>query len=337
MRRHSVFSGEDYRPTPAAPYPAALRSRLVESWAKIALLAGFRGIIAGQVNKPVAAIRSNEREVMDYIPCCERSFPYKINRATFYATYLRWLQHLSERLGFEHTLTIWEKTFAEYDEKLLLKVLSSGWRTDESDADHQVSAKINDWVAKMLLTTSLNLSDFEARNIIDKTPPISQISDHFADKTVVKEISAYDALLLRFDGLAYLAAALIDKFRKQGELIVYDLLVAERVEIGQGETGSVEQFIANFTAESEIPNLFTAGLETKLISKTKSEVILDVLECEWARYFQERHPTIGYLMACSTDEVAYKSFNRRLRMQRTQTIMEGGKKCDFKIFATDMK
>lgn len=57
--------------------------------------------------------------------------------------------------------------------------------------------------------------------------------------------------------------------------------------------------------------------------------------CEWARYFQERHPRVGYLMACSTDETAYRAFNPSLRLQRTQTLMEGGALCDFRIYATE--
>jgi hypothetical protein len=33
---------------------------------------------------------------------------------------------------------------------------------------------------------------------------------------------------------------------------------------------------------------------------------------------------LGYLMACSTDEAAYRAFNDTLRLQRTSTSMEGG-------------
>jgi predicted ArsR family transcriptional regulator len=40
-------------------------------------------------------------------------------------------------------------------------------------------------------------------------------------------------------------------------------------------------------------------------------------------------------MACSTDEAAYKAFNPSLRLQRTETIMEGSDKCDFRIFAVE--
>lgn len=129
------------------------------------------------------------------------------------------------------------------------------------------------------------------------------------------------------------AETLIERYGKQGELIVYDLVLAGRLASGKNKTGSIEEFIETFTAEAEKPNLFTTGLEIELISKSKTEAILHVRACEWARYFRERHPQVGYLMACSTDEAAYQAFNKRLRMQRTQTIMEGHEKCDFRIYA----
>jgi hypothetical protein len=248
---------------------------------------------------------------------------------------LRWFRHLSERLGLQNTLSIWENTFAEYDDKLLLKILSTEWQKTGSDKSNQVANRVKDLVAEILLTTNLELLESEVRNIIENTPPISQIKDLFSDTTVEKEISAYDALHMRFDGLACLAETLIDRYSKQGELIVYDLMVEGRIASGQGEKVSVEQFIANFMAKPDTPNLFTAGLEIEKVSQTKREAVIYIWDCEWARYFQERHPKVGYLMACSTDEVAYKSFNKSLRMQRTQTIMEGDKKCDFRIYGID--
>jgi predicted hydrocarbon binding protein len=107
----------------------------------------------------------------------------------------------------------------------------------------------------------------------------------------------------------------------------------ERVRAGGGKTGSVAEFISDFTSEPEEANLFTAGLDVERVGTSEREVVLKVTECAWARYFRERHPQVGYLMACSTDEVAYRAFNKRLRMQRTSTLMEGGKVCDFRIYA----
>jgi len=90
--------------------------------------------------------------------------------------------------------------------------------------------------------------------------------------------------------------------------------------------------MSEFTSEPKEASLFTAGLESQIISVSEKEVVLHVSECEWARYYRENHPQVGYLMACSTDEAAYRAFNANLRLQRTRTLMEGAAVCDFRIF-----
>ena len=83
------------------------------------------------------------------------------------------------------------------------------------------------------------------------------------------------------------------------------------------------------------PSLFTAGLDLELIRESDTEVVLNVTACEWARYFLERHPSVGYLVACSSDEAALKAANETLSMQRTSTIMEGGDECDFRWYSVE--
>jgi len=41
---------------------------------------------------------------------------------------------------------------------------------------------------------------------------------------------------------------------------------------------------------------------------------------------------VGYLVACSTDDAELRAVTDGLWMQRTSTIMEGGKLCDFRIY-----
>jgi len=164
------------------------------------------------------------------------------------------------------------------------------------------------------------------------TPPIDQIKRTFPSYNVSKLMTAYEALHLRFDASAMLVGMLIRLYGKQGELIAYDVLREQSVIFGGGKTGSITEFISDFVAEAEVPNLFTAGLRIEMVRASEQEVLLAVKECEWARYFLERHPQVGYLMACSTDEVAYRAFNKDLRMQRSSTLMEGGEGCDFRIY-----
>lgn len=271
---------------------------------------------------------------MHELPCRESVFPLQISADTFYAPYLRWLRHLGERLGIPHTLSIWKNAFTEYDESLLTTILSSGWQKTSA---HQTNTaeSMNKGIAEIFAGANLEISGAEIKQVIENTPPIPQIKLHFSNFTQEKEVTAFEALHIRFDGLAHLAETLIEKYGKQGEFIVYDRMVAERLTAAKSKTGSVAEFMENFTAESSRPSLFTAGLQTELVRKTDREAVLWVRQCAWARYFNERHPRVGYLMACSRDEVAYQAFNRSLRLQRTQTLMEGGEWCDFRVYTID--
>jgi hypothetical protein len=244
---------------------------------------------------------------------------------------------LIERLGDKNILSLWEDTFANYDEQILMRILYSGWHEVETDETNQLEVTAEESIEAFFPSSGFELSSAEVRNIIEYTPPIRQVKQLFSIHTVEKEISAYDALHIRFDGFACLAEAVIEKYGKQGELIVYDLMTEGRLASGQGETGSIEEFIEYFTSVSDTPNLFTTGLEIEVISKSAREVVALVRECEWARYFQEQHPQVGYLMACSTDEASYRAFNPGLRLQRTGTIMQGSDQCDFRIYAVKEK
>lgn len=45
------------------------------------------------------------------------------------------------------------------------------------------------------------------------------------------------------------------------------------------------------------------GLHLRIESATEHKLVFTVTEREWARYFRERHPQVGYLMACSELDV----------------------------------
>ncbi|MBW6473316.1 MAG: L-2-amino-thiazoline-4-carboxylic acid hydrolase [Anaerolineaceae bacterium] len=270
---------------------------------------------------------------MSDIPCRQRTFPSKINITTYYPHLLRWLKHLIERIGTQNALLVWEIAFQNYDDMLITNILSSGWKQVESN-----SSKSEDIILKIIHEFfDQKLPDLtwnEIRDIIDNTPPIYQIKHLLSDTTWEKEISAYDALLLLFDGQACLAEATIDKFGKQGELIVYDLMRESRLAAGQGQTGSIEEFIEGFTSPPLGRNLYSAASKFDVVHKTDTEAIVYMKECEWARYFRDYHPDVGYMIACSTDEVAFRAFNSNLRMQRTETLMEGADKCDFRVYSS---
>ena len=272
---------------------------------------------------------------MHDIPCSKRVFPFRLAPwlPARYASYLHWLKHLLERLGHDCTLSIWQDVTQDYDATLLRQILGSGWQASAQDAGMDGEASIAESCARSFPAAVEGVSQEKARQLVEKMPPIHQIKQTFPSRNVWKEITAYEALHLSFDGWALLTEALMRRYGKQGELIAYDVIREERIKMGEGKTGSVAEYISDFTAEPEEANLFTAGLEIERLHVSEREAVQHVKECAWARYFQERHPQVGYLVACSTDEVECRAFNKNLRMQRTSTLMEGGKVCDFRIYA----
>ncbi|MBN2146489.1 MAG: L-2-amino-thiazoline-4-carboxylic acid hydrolase [Anaerolineales bacterium] len=263
----------------------------------------------------------------------ERHFPLRLAAwlPACYTAYLHWLRHLLERLGRECALAAWQEAQQGCDESLLGVILGAGWQESDTAADvEQVLASLP---GQIFPAEVEGISQAEARCLVEQIPPIPQIRRTFSSLNVWKEASAYEALHLRFDSLARLTEALIRRHGKQGELIAYDVLREERRRAAGGQTTSVAEFLAGLTTQPAEANLFTAGLEMEVLHADRHAVVMHVRQCEWARYFQERHPQVGYLMACSTDETAYRASNAAIRLRRTTTLMEGGEVCDFRIYA----
>jgi hypothetical protein len=267
----------------------------------------------------------------------QRVFPLRLAscQLTIYASYLRRLHHLLERLGRDCTLAVWQEVPQADDDALLRQVLGTGWQDVASGDQVNVEGSIAGLLAGSFPTAIGGVAGDEARRLVEELPPIRQIRQAFPSLNVWRETTAYEALHLRSHGLAMLAEALIRFHGKQGELIAYDMQREERIEAGGGKAGSVAEFIADFTSQPKEANLLTTGLETAIVHRSEREVVLHVRECAWAKYYRERHPAVGYLLACSTDEAAYRAFNPRLRMQRTGTLMEGAAGCDFRVYAAD--
>ena len=274
---------------------------------------------------------------MNDTPLSKRVFPFRLAfwLPSYYESYLRWLRHLLERLGHDATLAVWQDACQDDEDELLLRILGTGWAEVPPEEGIDVGESLADSLSRFFPVAIEGVTKEKARQLVEQMPPIHQVQQTFASPNVWKETTAYEALHLESDGPARLTEALVRSHGKQGELIAYDLLREERIEAEGGKTGSVAEFLSDLTSEPEEANLFTAGLVSEIVRASERQVVVHIKECEWARYFQEHHPQVGYLMACSTDEAAYRAFNEDLRLQRTSTRMEGGEVCDFRIYAVD--
>jgi hypothetical protein len=277
-------------------------------------------------------VQNKENDSMEYIPCPERVFALKLppTYVRMFTSYAHWLKHLLERLGRGPALEVWQRAFRDGGDALLEEILGAGWEAlddDEVDALAQGASVVDE-----LFTTAVEgVSAEEAKRILAQSPPILQIGQRLPSLNAVRETTAYEALHVVLGQMALLAEALIELHGKEGELIAYDILSRQRT---RGlETVGVAEFLGSFTEESPEPDIFSAGLESKLVRAGETEVVVHIVECEWARYFREHHPRVGYLIACSGDEAHYRAANPRLRLQRTSTLMEGGEVCDFRVYA----
>lgn len=273
---------------------------------------------------------------MNEIPITQRVFPFSLAAwyMALYASYLYWLRHLLDRLGSECALSIWQQVCQHDDDGLTLQVLGTGWEDVEQELGFDVDGSIAALLRELFPTPIEGVTPEQARLLVEKIPPFPQVRQTFPSMDVWKEITAYEALHLSLEGPALLTEALLRSHGKQGELIAYDVLRQERIWTIGGQTARLSDFIAQFTAGPEDESLFTAGLEKEIVRVSEQEMLVHITGCEWARYFQERHPQVGYLVACSTDETAYRELNKTIRLQRTSTLMEGGKFCDFRIYKT---
>jgi len=266
----------------------------------------------------------------------EKVFPFRMAAWLLgcYRSYLRWLRGLLERLGHDCTLSVWQEACQGAEDELLLHILSTGWSQDPAVDAAEVESSISRLSSEYFSVAIEGVAAEQARGLVESMPPLHLIRETFAVYNVWQEITAHKALHLRMHGIARLCEALIHHHGKQGELIAYDLLREGRIQAHAGKTVSVAEFMADFLAEPEEASLWSVGLESELVSASESEVVLHIKACAWARYFQEHHPTVGYLVACSTDEAEYRALNADLRLQRTCTLMEGGAVCDFRIYVT---
>jgi predicted ArsR family transcriptional regulator len=77
---------------------------------------------------------------------------------------------------------------------------------------------------------------------------------------------------------------------------------------------------------------FSAGaaLELKVLRKTPAAYELDVTECQYAKFYRELgEPELGFLLVCSQDSTFFEGAGG-MDLKRTQTIMQGASRCDFR-------
>ena len=73
------------------------------------------------------------------------------------------------------------------------------------------------------------------------------------------------------------------------------------------------------------------ALEIDVLSRSKTEYSFNVTRCRYAEMYQSLGmDDLGSLLSCARDFNMVTGFNSRIKLSRTQTIMEGASHCDFR-------
>jgi L-2-amino-thiazoline-4-carboxylic acid hydrolase len=84
--------------------------------------------------------------------------------------------------------------------------------------------------------------------------------------------------------------------------------------------------------------LWKAGdaLVTEVKEQTATSYVFNVTRCRYAEMYREMGlGEIGHLLSCQRDATFCEGYDKRLKLTRTQTIMQGASHCDFNYKLVD--
>jgi len=143
----------------------------------------------------------------------------------------------------------------------------------------------------------------------------------------------------------------IERARIQAEVLV-PLVKTLQAELGQDHANAlVRRALGRLYRElgekwwraQEAPDLgrnvaslfgkFASGsaLDYEVVKQTPDAFEFDVTGCRYARFYKELgEPELGFLLVCSADFPMAEGFGADVQLTRTQTIMQGAARCDFR-------
>src|SRR5512144_17158 len=79
--------------------------------------------------------------------------------------------------------------------------------------------------------------------------------------------------------------------------------------------------------------MFAAGdaLKYEVVRKAPDAFDVNVTECRYAQFYKKSGaPELGFLLTCGADFAHAEGFGADVKLNRTQTIMQGADHCDFR-------
>ncbi len=136
---------------------------------------------------------------------------------------------------------------------------------------------------------------------------------------------------------ARIAAPLIKAFMAEmGEEraleIVQDVIVSLARESGEtlrelAGGGSLEDFAKGMSLWSQ-----DDAVTFDVLELTPEKISMNTTRCRYAEMYRELGmAALGFALSCARDFALVEGFNPKIKLERTQTIMEGADHCDFRF------
>ena len=107
--------------------------------------------------------------------------------------------------------------------------------------------------------------------------------------------------------------------------------VAQAAELSEGVETSMLTFIELMAQWSK-----GGALETTVLDANEKEFNFDVTRCRYSEMYKEMGlGDIGHLLSCQRDGTFCEGYDSRIRMTRSQTIMQGAPTCTFRFKLTE--
>jgi len=158
------------------------------------------------------------------------------------------------------------------------------------------------------------------------TPEENQLPD-------VNDIPIYTRREIEASIAGPLILAFMEKFGEEETLQV----VSEVIEKLATESGAT---LARKVGGNSIADLrrgqaqWSAGgaNERQVLEVSENIYNYNIVRCKYADMYRRLGlADLGFVLSCKRDGAMFRGFNPRLKMERTQTIMEGADYCDFRL------
>ena len=74
------------------------------------------------------------------------------------------------------------------------------------------------------------------------------------------------------------------------------------------------------------------ALQVEILRQAPSQLYFNVIRCRYAEQYEQMGlKELGFCLSCNRDGALCEGFNPQIRLQRSQTIMQGAPFCDFRF------